>query len=68
MPDFNKKIKMALLEKDKNQKWLIDEVRKKTGLFFDRSYYCKIVNGANKNAKIIAAICEILDIEMNEEA
>lgn len=62
MLDFDKKIKRALLEKEKNQKWLIEEVRSRTGLYFDRSYYCKIVKGVIKNPKIVNVICEILDI------
>lgn len=68
MSDFDKKVKRALLEKDKNQKWLIEEVRRRTGLYFDRSYYCKIVKGEIKNPKIIGAIREILDIAVEEGA
>lgn len=66
MTDFEKRIKMALLELEKNQKWFLEEVSKKTGLYFDRSYYCKIVSGKNHNPKIIKAICEILGIEEKE--
>ena len=68
MTDFDKKVKRALLDKDKNQKWLIEEVRNNTGLYFDRSYYCKIVNGEIKNPKIINAICEVLEIALEEGA
>lgn len=68
MSDFGKQIKIALLELDVTQKWLIEEVSRRTGLYFDRSYYCKVVNGDNKNPKIINAICEILGIDELEGA
>lgn len=58
---------MALLESDKNQKWLIEEVAKKTGLYFDRSYFCKIVSGENRNPKILDAINEILGLNCDKE-
>ena len=63
MTDFEKKIKMALLERGLNQKWLIEEVTRRTGLYFDRSYLCKIVSGENRNSKIIDAINEILGLD-----
>ena len=68
MTAFGKKIKKTLIERDVNQKWLIEEVAHRTGLYFDRSYYCKVVNGDNKNPKIINAICEILGIDVLEGA
>lgn len=66
MTDFEKKIKIALLERDKSQKWLIEEVTRRTGLYFDRSYFCKIVSGENSNPKIINAINEILGFNEGE--
>lgn len=68
MTDFAKKIKMTLLEREMTQKWLIEEVSRRTGLYFDRSYYCKVVSGKNENPKIINAICEILGIDGLEGA
>ena len=66
MTDFGKKIKKTLIERDVNQKWLIEEVARRTGLYFDRSYFCKIVSGENRNPKIIDAINEILGFNEGE--
>ena len=63
---FGKKIKFELIEKGKTQAWLIEEVKKKTGLFFDSSYLYKILIGTQKNPNIVKAIEEILGIEMEE--
>ena len=60
--DFEKSVKIALIEKGKDQKWLYEEVTKKTGLFFDRSYFYKTVTGTYENPNIISAISEILGI------
>ena len=47
----------------KPQTWLIEEVRNKTGLYFDDSYMYKIKTGQLSTPKIVQAICEILDIQ-----
>lgn len=60
--DFGKAVKCRLIELDRPQTWLIDEVKKKTGLFFDRSYLWKTLSGDYLNQKIVSAICEILDM------
>lgn len=60
LTDFGKKIKCTLIEKDETQEWLISEVKKKTGLYFDSSYLNKIMTGKMENAKILTAINEIL--------
>lgn len=63
MTAFDKEIKKALIDCGKNQKWLIDEIRARTGLYFDRSYYSKLMRGQSKNPKLLSAIYEILGIE-----
>lgn len=65
--DFGKEVKKKLVDLDRNQTWLIEEVRKRTGLYFDSSYLCKILNGTLKTAGITKAICEVLDISMPNE-
>ena len=60
--DFRKAVKIALVEQDKKAKWLIEEVAKRTGLYFDDSYLSKILNGKNNNPKIVEAIKDILGI------
>lgn len=61
--EFKKKAKIRLIELGKSQKWLEEQVREKTGLFFDSSYLAKIFNGERNAPKIKAAICEILNIK-----
>ena len=66
---FGKIVKTKLVEIEQKQDWLIREVSKRTGLYFDTSYMHKILTGQSKNPKIIAAIREILDLpEENEES
>lgn len=59
---FGKKIKKRLVDLDKKQSWLIDQVVSKTGLYFDDSYLYKVMTGQRNAPKIVQAICEILDI------
>lgn len=61
--EFGKKIKFALIEREQTQEWLISEVKKKTGLYFDSSYLNRIMTGQKNAPKIVAAIKEILEIK-----
>ena len=63
MTNLGKSIKIALLDKGKRQNWLIEEVSRKTGLYFDSSYLAKIMNGKSENPKILCAIREILELD-----
>lgn len=66
---FGKIVKTRLVEIEQKQEWLIREVSKRTGLYFDTSYMHKILTGQSTNQKIIAAIRDILDLpEGNEDA
>lgn len=65
--DFGKEVKKKLIDIDRNQTWLIEKVKEKTGLYFDSSYLCKILNGTLKTTSITTAICEVLDISMPDE-
>lgn len=60
---FGREIKHRLIDLNKRSAWLIEEVKNKTGLYFDSSYLYKIMIGAHKTPKVIGAICEILNIE-----
>lgn len=60
--DFGKAINHRLIDLDQQQDWLIEQIRQKTGLYCDSSYLSKIKRGKNSPQKIIAAICEILEI------
>lgn len=61
--EFRKKVKKRLIDLEKNQKWLEEQVREKTGLFIDSSYLNKIFTGQRAAPKIVSAIREILDIK-----
>ena len=43
--DFGKAVKIRLIELEKTQNWLIEQVREKTGDYFDSSYLHRILNG-----------------------
>jgi hypothetical protein len=50
----------------KDQKWLEKVVSDKTGLYVDGGYMYKILTGQRNAPKIVAAICEELNIEGGE--
>ena len=55
-------IKKRLVDIDRIQPWLIEQVQGTTGLYFDRSYMHKIQTGQLATPKIIQAIRDILDL------
>lgn len=61
---FGKTVKKKLIDMDKRQSWLMEEIVKRTdGInFLDSSYFQKIMRGERHPQKIIDAICEILEI------
>lgn len=59
---FGREIKHRLIDLDKQQAWLIEQVKERTGLYFDNSYMNKILTGQLATPKITAAIREILDL------
>ncbi len=61
--DFGLSVKTKLLQMGKDQKWLEATVSEKTGLFVDNGYMYKILTGQRNAPKIVAAICEILNIQ-----
>ena len=63
LSDFGKDISKRLIDLDKPQTWLIEEVRSKTGLYFDDSYMYKIKTGQLSTPKIVQAIRDILEIQ-----
>lgn len=60
--EFGLCVKNKLLRTGKEQKWLEEEVTKRTGLFVDSGYMYKILTGQRNAPKVVKAICEILDI------
>lgn len=65
--DFGLVVKTELLKKRRTQKWLEEEITKRTGLFVDNGYMYKILTGQRNAPKIVEAICEILNIENEGE-
>lgn len=65
--DFGLCVKTELLRMGKEQKWLEETVSEKTGLFVDGGYMYKILTGQRNAPKIVAAICEILNIREDGE-
>lgn len=60
--DFGLCVKTELLRQGKDQKWLEEQVKEKTGLFVDNGYMYKILTGQRNAPKIVKAISEILNI------
>lgn len=65
--DFGLCVKTELLRQGKEQKWLEETVSEKTGLFVDNGYMYKILTGQRNAPKIVTAICEILNIQEQQE-
>lgn len=65
--DFGLRVKVKLLQIGRDQKWLEEAVSKKTGLYVDSGYMYKILTGRRSPSKIVAAICETLDIQEDGE-
>lgn len=65
--DFGLCVKTKLLQMGKEQKWLEEAVSEKTGLFVDNGYMYKILTGQRNAPKIVAAICEMLNIQDQQE-
>ena len=61
--EFGLCVKTELLKEKQSQKWLEEEITKKTGLYVDSGYMYKILTGKRKAPKIVEAICEILNIK-----
>ena len=65
--DFGLCVKTELLRQGKDQKWLEEVVSENTGLYVDSSYIYKILTGQRNAPKIVAAICEALNIQAQQE-
>lgn len=60
--EFGQKIEICLVKINRTNAWLIDQVAKDTGKYFDRSYLHKIKTGEAATPGIVASICRILAI------
>lgn len=64
---FGQEIEICLVKINRTNAWLIDQVAKDTGKYFDRSYLHKIKTGEAATPGIVASICRILDISAPTE-
>lgn len=64
--DFGLSVKTELLRRGKEQKWLEEAIKERTGLYVDGGYMYKILTGQRKAPKIVEAIKEILGLKGSE--
>lgn len=62
--NIEKEVRKKLIDKDKSQKWLIEEIKKKTGMFCDNSILFKVLRGKVKSERMLNAISEILNLKL----
>lgn len=67
MTEFGKTIKKRLIDMDKSQAWLIEEIKARTGLYCDTSYLWKLMNGRANQPQIMAVIRDALDLPEDQE-
>jgi hypothetical protein len=64
---LGKEIKKKLVDIEQTQAWLIEQVKGKTGLFFDGSYLHKIMVGERAAPQIVQAIRDVLSLPDHED-
>lgn len=60
--EFSNAVKIALINRGKTQKWLIEQVRERTGRYMDTGYMWRVLHGKRHPPEIIHAIKDILDV------
>lgn len=60
--DFEKAVKIKLIEQEKTQRWLLGEVNKKNNTHSDDAYLNSVIRGKRKSAPVTRAIQEILGL------
>lgn len=61
--EFGIESKVRLIQMGKTQKWLADEVTRRTGLYVDSGYLHKIFCGERCPPRIVECICDVLGID-----
>lgn len=65
---FGKKVLKRLVDLEKSQEWLIQQVRERSGgKCFDSRYLSRILRGQSKAETMRKTICEVLGIEQEGE-
>lgn len=65
--EFGKKVRIRLIELNKPQAWLIEEVQRRTGKYFDSSYFYKLSTGGAQSKPMERVILNILGMPGGEE-
>lgn len=60
--DFGKEVKKRLVDINQSQAWLISEVERDTGKYFDSGYLHRILRGEVSTPGIVASIRKILGL------
>ena len=65
LSDYGKKIKIALMEQNRKQEWLIAEVKNRyPDIYIDSANLYKILVGEITGGKVVTAINEILSLSV----
>ena len=65
--EFGKKVRIRLIELNKPQAWLIEEVQRRTGKYFDSSYFYKLSTGGARSKPMEQVILDILGLSGGKE-
>ena len=65
--DLGKEIKKRLVDINQTQAWLIAEVSKDTGKYFDSGYLHRILRGELSTPGIVASIRKILELPQSDD-
>lgn len=73
LTNFGKAVKIRLMDLEQNQEWLIQQVRERTGDFFDSSYLYRLMVGSTPGSTgrdgkpgKLEVICDILGLDKKE--
>lgn len=59
---YGKEVCKRLVDMDKQKVWLMEEIRKRTGLYMDSSYLNKILNSGKGSQKVLDAIHDTIGV------
>jgi hypothetical protein len=61
--EFGRAVKKALVDRGMTGVWLVEQVRVRTGMYFDPPYLSRLIRGQKHSAVFEAAIREVLELE-----
>lgn len=60
--EFGRAVKKALVDRGMTGVWLVEQVRLRTGMYFDPPYLSRLLRGQKRSAVFETAIREILGL------